>query len=144
MKVRNATPADMDKICSFKGKSVSLNFPRSTFNEEMFRRHLLRQVGLKPDTIKIIEVGGQVAGYIWFKVVDSSVGVFGRIEHVFVDDAFRKRGIGKKLMKEAEAYFKDKGVRKVKLTVTTGNKTAASMYKSMGYETRRYVMEKDL
>ena len=142
--VRNASPADMDEICGFKSKSVELNFPNRTFNEELFRRHLLRQVRLKPDMVRVIEVDGKTAGYIWFRLMDSSVGVFGRIEHVFVDEGHRNRGLGKRLMQAAEEYLKGRGAKRIKLTVTKDNKTAASLYKSMGYETKRYVMEKDL
>lgn len=144
IEVRNGRPADADKICRYKMESVRLNFPECEFSEKMFRAHLQRQLRLRPDTVKVIESGGQVAGYIWFKVVESSVGTFGRIEHIFVDEGFRNQGIGKRLMKAAEDHFRSKGVKKAKLTVTTGNKAAVSLYERIGYETRRYVMEKDL
>jgi ribosomal protein S18 acetylase RimI-like enzyme len=144
IKVRDGTIGDADMICGYKMESVRQNFPDCEFLEKMFRAHLIRQLRMKPETVKVIESGGKVAGYIWIKVVDSSVGIFGRIEHIFVEKGFRMKGIGKHLMKAAEDYFRSKGVKKVKLTVTTGNKAAISLYERIGYETRRYVMEKDL
>jgi ribosomal-protein-alanine N-acetyltransferase len=143
-KVRNGAVGDADRICRFKSESVSLNFPDCEFSEPMFRAHLLRQLKVNPETVKVVESGGKVAGYIWFKVINSSVGTFGRIEHIFVDAGFRKKGIGRKLMEAAEEHFKAKGVKKVKLTVTTKNEAAIALYKRIGYETRRFVMEKDL
>ena len=142
--VRDATPADMDAMCGFKKRSVTLNFPKRSFNEQMFRKHLLREVKLKPGMVRVTEVDGKVAGYVWFKVIDSSVGLFGRIEHIFVDEKYRKRGLGKKLMVDAEDCVKAWGVRRIKLTVTKENKAAASLYKRIGYNTTRIVMEKDL
>ncbi len=144
IKVRTGRPEDADKICGYKMDSVRLNFPECEFSEHMFRAHLMRQIKMKPETVRVIEYDGKIAGYIWFRVVDSSVGTFGRIEHIFVDRGFRKKGIGKQLMKAAEEYFMSSGVKRVKLTVTTHNEAAQSLYKSMGYETKRYVMEKVL
>jgi ribosomal protein S18 acetylase RimI-like enzyme len=142
--MRNARPADVDKICGYKRESIKLNFPGSEFKEEMFKKHLLRQVTLKPDTVKVVEIDGHMAGYVWFKLVDSAVGSFGRIEHIFVDENFRGQGVGKKLMSGAEEHFRGHGTKKIKLTVTTENKAAISLYKGLGYKTKRFVMEKDL
>lgn len=144
IKVRNGRLGDADMICGYKKESVRLNFPECDFFDKMFRAHLLRQLRLKPDTVKVIEADGKVAGYIWFRIIGSSVGTYGRIEHIFVDQGFRKQGIGKRLMKAAEDHFRSKGMKKVKLTVTSENKAAVSLYERIGYETKRYVMEKDL
>ncbi len=143
-KLRNSRPADVDKICDYKRQSAHMNFPDCQFKEEMFRKHLLRQLKLRPDTVKVVEVGGEIAGYVWFKIVDSTVGMFGRIEHIFVDEKYRNRGLGKKLMQAAEDHFKRHGAKKVKLTVTSDNESAVSLYRGMGYRTKRFVMEKDL
>ena len=144
IKVRNGRLGDAGKICGYKMESVRSNFPDCEFYEKMFRTHLLRQLKLRPDTVKVVEVDGQVAGYVWYRIVGSTVGTFGRIEHIFVDERFRKRGIGKQLMQAAEQHFKSKGIRKMKLTVTSDNKAAVSLYSGMGYKTKRYVMEKVL
>jgi ribosomal protein S18 acetylase RimI-like enzyme len=144
IKLRNAKPEDIEKICEFKRKGVSLNFPSCPFNENMFRRNMLRHMEYDPNYVKVAELEGEVAGYIWFRMVNSTVGVFGRIEHIFVDEKFRHHGLGKKLMSVAEAYLRDNGVKKIKLTVTMNNDEALSLYKKIGYKTNRFVMEKDL
>jgi ribosomal protein S18 acetylase RimI-like enzyme len=144
IKVRDARLQDADRICSFKRESAKANFPGCPFNEQMFRRHLLRQIKARPNNVLVAEAGGVVAGYIWFKLVDSTVGAFGRIEHIFVDGKYRKQGIGRELMQSAEDHFRGIGTKKIKLTVTSENEAAVSLYKGIGYETRRLVMEKDL
>jgi len=144
IKVRNGRPHDADKICGYKMESARLNFPECEFKERMFRCHLLRQLKFNPDMVKVIELDGVVAGYVWFKLVNSTVGTFGRIEHIFVDEKYRGHGLGKKLMLAAEEHFKGHGIKKMKLTVTSDNKAAVSLYHGIGYKTKRFVMEKDL
>jgi len=92
----------------------------------------------------VAEDDGKIVGYIWFKVIESAMGVFGRTEHIFVDESYRSKGIGRKLMDAAEDYFMRHGIKTAKLTVTSTNKTAISLYSDMGYEVKRYRMEKDL
>ena len=142
--IRDFREEDLGRIVSFKKESVKLNFPDSPFNEEMFRNILLKGIKANPESVKVAEVDGEVAGYIWFKLVESAVGVFGRLEHLFVDKRFRNSGIGKELMLAAEEYLRDKGLKKVKLSVTSTNETAISLYKKIGYAVKRHVMEKDL
>lgn len=144
IKIRNFRPEDADKVCSFKKESAKVNFPSCEFNTELFKKLLLNSSKRHPECVKIAEDNGKVVGYIWFKVIDSAMGKFGRMEHLFVDEAYREKGLGRKLVEEAEEHFRKQGVKKVKLTVTTTNETAISLYKDMGYEIKRYRMEKDL
>jgi len=144
IRIRNFRPADTEKILEFKEKSVKLNFPGTDFDRKMFRKILLRSSKRNPDYIKVAEDDGKIAGYVWFKTVDSAVGEFGRIEHIFVDPSFRRSGLGKKLMEASEVCMKAEGMKRVKLTVTCKNEAAVSLYEKMGYRTERFVMERDL
>ncbi len=144
IKIRDFTAEDADKVCGFKRESARVNFPGCQFDEAMFRDLIMKSFRSFPERIKVAEDGGTVVGYIWFKVIRSATGVFGRIEHIFVDESWRGKGLGKMLMETAEEYFRKRGVKKVKLTVTTANRKAIKLYSEMGYETRRYKMEKDL
>ena len=144
LRLRNFRPGDADKICSFKEESAKINFPGYKFDKAMFRRHLLRHAESNPGMVKVIERDRELVAYIWFKIVTSTVGSFGRVEHIFVDDMYRKRGLAKKLMEAAEDHIKSRGIGKIKLTVTKKNRAAVSLYEGLGYEARRFVMEKDL
>ena len=50
-----------------------------------------------------------------------------------VGDAFRRQGIAKALMNEAEAFAKDNGA--VCMSLATISKPATKFYKSIGYQT---------
>jgi ribosomal protein S18 acetylase RimI-like enzyme len=144
LRIRDFRSGDLDRIVGFKRESVRTNFPNSRLDEKMFARLLLKNVKENPGHVKVAEVDGEIAGYIWFKTVEADIGVFGRMEHLFVDERFRKAGIGKRLIESAERHFIKSGIRKVKLTVTSSNETAAALYRKLGYATKRLVMEKDL
>ncbi|UCD02836.1 MAG: GNAT family N-acetyltransferase [Candidatus Aenigmatarchaeota archaeon] len=143
IRIRNFRPEDADTVAGFKRESAKVNFPGCEFNPKLFKRLILKSSKKCPDWVKVAEDDGKLIGYIWFKVIESTVGVFGRMEHLFVDERYRKRGVGRMLMESGEEYFRRHGIKKVKLTVTRGNK-AVSLYEKMGYEVKRFKMEKDL
>jgi ribosomal-protein-alanine N-acetyltransferase len=55
------------------------------------------------------------------------------IETIDVDPAFKNRGIGLKLLKEAEADMKRRGMKWAQLEVSEGNEAALKVYKNAGY-----------
>ncbi len=142
--IRNFRPDDIEKILFFKSESVKMNFPGCNFNSDLYRKLLLKSVSMSPDYVKVAEDNGNVIGYVWFRVIDSSVGMFGRFEHIFVDKSWRGKGVGRMLMESAEDFFRKSGIKTVKLTVTTTNEDAMKLYEKLGYMTKRYKMEKDL
>jgi ribosomal protein S18 acetylase RimI-like enzyme len=144
IRIRNFRPEDADSVCGFKKRSAKVNFPDCEFNSELFKSLLLRSSKKHPDWVKVAEDGGKLIGYIWFKMIDSAMGVFGRVEHLFVEESYRSKGIGRMLMESAEEYFSKQGVKKVKLTVTKTNEGAIKLYEKMGYDVERFKMEKDL
>ena len=144
LKIRDLLPEEAGRVCDFKEESNKTNFPGCSFNREMYERILRRAMEKVPGCVKVAEADGEIAGFIWLRVMESTLGVFGRIEDVYVDSRHRKRGIGRKLMETAESYFAGYGIGKIKLTVTKTNKAGISLYESMGYETKRLRMEKDL
>ncbi len=145
IKVRDFSPRDTDTICAFKAESVKSSHPECDFDTGLFRRLLMRDAAKNPAHVKVAEGdGGRIVGYVWFREVESDVGRFGRVEHIFVEEGRRGTGIGKALMEEAEKCLRASGIRKVKLTVTNGNSGAISLYGGMGYHPKGLKMEKDL
>jgi ribosomal protein S18 acetylase RimI-like enzyme len=142
--IRDFSPQDLESICSFKTESVRKNFPECSFDHELFRKLLMRDAAKNPWHVKIADDGGKIIGYVWFKEVESDVGKFGRIEHIFVVEGLRGRGVGKMLMKEAEESLRAAGIKKIKLTVINGNSGAMTLYGGMGYHPKGLKMEKDL
>lgn len=62
------------------------------------------------------------------------VNKIGYIYNFGVDESFRRKGIGKKLVESAIDYFKDSGCEAVDLNVFMFNRGALEFYKSLGFE----------
>lgn len=84
-------------------------------------------------TSMAVRDGGQVAGslMVW---QDDQKGI---IEDVFVQNAWRRRGIAKALLSRALLYLKQHGLEQAELVVLTDNDSALALYKSAGFRTGR-------
>jgi ribosomal protein S18 acetylase RimI-like enzyme len=142
MRVRDFSQGDIDAICLFKEKSVKKNMPGCRLDMAFFRKLLLKDVSANPKHVKVAEEDGRIVGYVWFKEVESDIGKFGRIEHIFVEPQLRGKGIAKSLMKEVEKYVRGVGIGSIKLTVLKGNSEAISLYEELGYAAIGFKMEK--
>jgi GNAT superfamily N-acetyltransferase len=57
----------------------------------------------------------------------------GFISEVYVDDAYRKQGIGAKLVTQAVAWFAENGITRVELQVIMNNEPARRLYHQLGW-----------
>jgi len=56
------------------------------------------------------------------------------IETIDVDPFFRRKGIGRQLLKAAEQDMKKKGIKKIRLEVSTHNQKAIAFYETEGFK----------
>lgn len=66
------------------------------------------------------------------------------IEDLFVDEHYRKKGIGKKLFEEARVFAKEKGAKFIEFGVWEFNQNAIKFYEYIGMNKRLYRMELEL
>ena len=64
------------------------------------------------------------------------------IEELGVDEKYRKKGIGKILMNEAEKIAKELDCRRMELNCWDFNENAIDFYEAIGMNTQRRIMEK--
>ncbi len=70
--------------------------------------------------------------------------ITGEITELYVDKSQRGRGLGKKLMKEAEAFLRSKRCGYARLWVFEPNRRARDFYRRIGYRDRNILMRKQL
>jgi ribosomal protein S18 acetylase RimI-like enzyme len=93
----------------------------------------------------VIEVEGRRAGELWIaEREDELTGKGLWIYDVHVDEAFRRRGLGRKAMLYAEEEARRRGLPGISLNVFGGNASARSLYRSLGYEELAALMRKEL
>lgn len=78
----------------------------------------------------IMEVNGERAGSIAVSQTNDGAAF---INFVLVLDAFRGRGIARKLMEHLMGYVADSGVKTIRLETYTCLKHARELYKSLGF-----------
>ncbi len=92
----------------------------------------------------IAETEGQIAGYLKANLKTRpsiyKIRKMGFIHDLYISEKFRNRGIGKKLIHEAFAWFKQKGIKYADLMVAANNETARTVYKKMNF--KGYMVEK--
>jgi ribosomal protein S18 acetylase RimI-like enzyme len=144
VRMRGFEPGDLEHIERFRQESAGISFPGKPYNLERFKKNFLRLLKRYPDSVRMLEKDGKVVGYIWFRVKPTLTGEVGQITHVFVEEPFRRRGLATILGKEAEAYFRSMGMKRIRVTVTLTNKLSIKLFSELGYKQKRVVMEKDL
>ncbi len=71
------------------------------------------------------------------------------LDDLSVTEQYRGRGIGTRLIREAEAYAKERGIGRIVFHVEKSNGSAFRLYKKLGYavykdDGSRYLMKKDI
>jgi ribosomal protein S18 acetylase RimI-like enzyme len=65
----------------------------------------------------------------------------GEIDSIFVEDAYRRSGIGEELMRRALSWLDLGGARKMIVAVAAGNEAAIPFYESFGFVPRMTVLQ---
>jgi ribosomal protein S18 acetylase RimI-like enzyme len=135
---------DLERLVEFRARSAGVSFPGRSHDPGFFREQLLRRVKRDPGCIIIAERSGSIAGYVQFRESRTALGRAGVISHVFVDEAFRRHGLGRSLMEAAEQALDSRGVDRVRVTVTSSNAPSLGLCRGLGYRETRLVLEKDI
>jgi len=148
--------ADTDAICSFQEETYALNFPDFQYSPKFADafRHDLRRASLDPNHgIFVLDDGretkkktGNIAGFLWVVLCQNnwSGERFGYVNNLYVAPSRRGGGLSKELMKQSDEWFRMRGIKRIRLTVTATNESAIALYRSCGYAVDRWEMEKML
>ena len=90
------------------------------------------------EKVFVAEVNGMVAGYIHAEkyqplYFEPMINILG----LAVSSEFRRRGIGRMLLKHAERWADEVGIHKIRLNSGSSRKEAHSFYRAMGYSNEK-------
>lgn len=147
--------ADAQIIGEWQRETYALNFPEFGYTPEFAAafRHDLRRAGLDENNglfvlteLSADNAAGNLCGFIWVVLCHNNwTGEhYGYINNLYVVPSRRGQGLSDELMSHAESWFRERRVSKLRLTVTSTNEAACRLYERLGYETRRFEMEKDI
>jgi ribosomal protein S18 acetylase RimI-like enzyme len=92
-------------------------------------RDIELKLRVQPELFLVGELSGEI-------VATAMVGYDGHrgwVNYLGVDPAFRRRGVGRRMMQEAEARLRKLGCPKLNLHVRTSNKPVLAFYESLGF-----------
>jgi len=154
IKIRQATIKDFDGL--FKLKLESKKDERK-YNKQLepiekvkdrYKEYLIkdldsehRAVFVASDDNKII---GMIIGRIYRSLIVAGYEKRGSMGNLYVKKSYRKRGIGKNLMKALIDWFKSKNVTGLTLAIYKHNKISEGICKGMGFNTYCKMMYKEI
>ena len=126
-----------DEICRHRKNAVSI-----------YKRHVTQKIRARNYAIFVAESDGKVVGHTIVRISKSPpIYVYNRkvyVDELVVDKKYRGKGVGKKLLKQAEKWGKKKGLSLFSLHVAIKNKNAISLYKKFGLKEHHITMNKKI
>jgi [ribosomal protein S18]-alanine N-acetyltransferase len=104
--------------------------------EFRFDRESMRVFAEERDTMALVaeKMDGELAGFVIVHVERVAAGRRGYVVTLDVAETWRRRGLARLLMREAEARAVAAGARWMELHVFSGNESAIRFYERLGYE----------
>lgn len=118
--IRKMTEQDLDQLMIIEKESFSMPWSRQSYEAELQNRYA---------NYLVCDCQGEVAAYMGIWVVFDEA----HITNVAVGNKFRRQGIGRTLMLEAEKLALAKKALRIMLEVRPSNIAARNMYKELGY-----------
>ena len=130
MDVREVRVEDAARIAELLGE---LGYPS---DENAVRQRLKRLHRSGSDVTWVAEVDGEVVGLVGIHVsqVLAYDGDAAKVSEIVVDDRYRRRGIGARLMEVAEDEARRLGCVVLFLTTAERRKDAHAFYRKLGFE----------
>lgn len=97
--------------------------------------------------ILIAETNNKIIGYLYGFIQNNGntyINIVTQIDAIFVDENYRKMGIGTMLIKEFKKWSECKNAKHIEITACNDNNIAILLYKEMGFKNFKTVMSLDL
>ena len=148
---RNYSPADREAllgfIVDFQNYERAME-PSYVSGEDMAEQYLEKLTS--EGQLILVEVDGVPAGFIHFEnqsndlAFCSTSGTDVYITDLYVSPVFRKRGLSKILVMEAEKYCYENGHSSVSLSVLARSKDSRAVYEKLGFREYSITMTKTI
>lgn len=123
LSLRDATPADIDALSTLEARSFD--------GDRLSRRSFRRLVVSPAAACRVAVEDRRLLGYALLLFRRTSG--FARLYSVAIDPAARGRGLGGRLLRDAEMIAAQRGKDGVRLEVRQDNRPAIGLYESRGY-----------
>lgn len=120
-----ASPDSLDELWSIE---------RECFTKEAYSKQQIASLLKSPNAVDLVaRVNGEIAGFVIGGIEDLSGRQVGHVYTIDVGVNHRRKGVGKRLIKDIENVFIDHGVGVIYLEVRANNQAARRLYETQGY-----------
>jgi ribosomal-protein-alanine N-acetyltransferase len=123
-RIRRASPVDIPAIVAIENESFADPWDQAVF---------LEALTYYPTTYFVAVCDGAVAGFIVGGLEDTGENIYGHLCNIGVSPRYRRRGIGKLLVRRTEHQFAMELATGVQLEVRVSNTGAQRFYQGIGY-----------
>lgn len=154
MHVRRASSDDLQAIASLWMGLARYHEPKSSYfelapgAERKFASYVRRLMKRKDVAVFVAQKNSGLVGYLIAKIKEEKP-VFklrkrGHITDLFVEKDYRRQGIGRKLVKEALAWFRSRNLQFVEISVYVKNISGKIAWKRMGFKEHMILLRRKL
>ncbi|MFN8448583.1 MAG: GNAT family N-acetyltransferase [Anaerolineae bacterium] len=142
--IRRAKPEDIDTIARLWEALVAYHGdldpslpPSAPQGARRYARRLLDRIDDPMSRVFVSEVDGKVVGYVLGVIVELAPEMFqqeasGFLADLFVEEAYRRSGLGRGLVVELASWFREKGVGYFEWHVAARNEESIAFWRSLG------------
>lgn len=116
---------------------------------KLYARSLAERVEDSHTGIFVAETNGKLVGFVLGVVADMIPEMFeqktgGFLADIFVDEQYRKQGVGRRLVEALTGWFRNRGVQQMEWYVAAQNETGRAFWQSIGGKDVMIRMRTDL
>ena len=145
--IRLAEAADAERIGDLWAEMVAYHaaldprtFRPAERGAERYARAILDRLRDADARVLVAEMDNTVVGYVNGVIADITTEMFmplrcGLLADIYMQTAYRRRGLGKQLVERLMIWFRSRGVGHFEWQVSAGNREALAFWKALGGET---------
>ena len=122
-----------------------INFPKDKPNYEKFKESINKEYNEEPQGFFFVYENDKIIGYL--KLITRfnpyRQQKYGDVRFIHLDNLNRGKGYGTKLLEFADEYFKKNGCKYAFSGVSAFNEPSNILFRKLGYQTTRIILEKN-
>jgi GNAT superfamily N-acetyltransferase len=134
--IRNATRQDAPALVALLGTLFSIEDDFTVDPEKQYRGILMMLDACgKHRCIRVAEMAGRVIGMasVQTRISTAEGGIVGMVEDVVIQEKWRGKGVGSRLLQSIDAWASQHGLLRLQLLADKKNLPALQFYRSRGW-----------
>jgi GNAT superfamily N-acetyltransferase len=143
-KIETATSSDIEQILELNSKlfeyEASQGFDENLDTEwpksEEANTEIRERVTSPESCAFLIKENDVAVGYLVGLILEEETGRadtrYAELEHMFIDENFRGKGVGEQLVRKFKEWAKEQGIKRIKVNVSFKNEKAVRFYEKVG------------